>query len=76
MIEDNVCNKIQERKAIGFKKYKKTMERDDLTELEWLNHYQQELMDAANYCEKLIQIKEKEMKSWIYRVYVWLREMV
>jgi len=75
-IEDNVCKKIQDRKKEGIKKYGKTMERDDLTELEWLNHYQQELMDAANYVEKLIQLKEQEMKTILYRVYIWLLKII
>ena len=75
-IEDNVCKKIQDRKKEGIKKYGKTMERDDLIELEWLNHYQQELMDAANYVEKLIQLKEQEMKTILYRVYIWLLKII
>lgn len=53
-IEDQVCQKIQERAKIGEKKYSVTMEREDLTTEEWLIHLQEELMDATNYIQKLI----------------------
>ena len=37
-IEDEVCKKIMERAEIGKNKYGTTMERDDLSILEWLDH--------------------------------------
>jgi hypothetical protein len=55
-IEEAVINKIRERAEIGKKKYGTTMERTDLTTLNWLKLHQEELMDAAIYCEKLIQL--------------------
>ena len=36
-----------------------TLEREDLTTLDWLIHAQEEAMDLANYLEVLIQ-KEKQ----------------
>lgn len=54
-IEDSVCKKILDRAEIGKKKYSVTMEREDLTDLEWLKHFQEELMDACVYAEKIIQ---------------------
>jgi len=54
-IEDEVCEKIQQRAAVGKKKYGVTMERGDLNLLEWLQHLQEELMDATNYVEALLQ---------------------
>jgi hypothetical protein len=62
-IEDKVCEKIQRRAEFGLKKYGVTLERDDLTELEWLVHAQEEAMDLANYLEVLIQKKRKELYS-------------
>lgn len=56
-ITESVCSKIQSREALGISKYGKTMERDDLTELQWLQHAQEEAMDLAVYLEKLIQEK-------------------
>lgn len=59
-IENKVCIKILDRAEIGKAKYKTTMDRNDLTELEWLVHAQEEAMDLAIYLEKLIQIKTNE----------------
>jgi len=44
------------RAEVGKKKYNTTMDRTDLTELEWLIHAQEEAMDLAIYLEKLIQL--------------------
>ena len=64
-IENKVCIKILNRAAIGKEKYKTTMDRNDLTELEWLVHAQEEAMDLAIYLEKLIQIKKNERTNSI-----------
>lgn len=56
-IEDTVCEKIQRRAEFGLKKYGVTLERDDLTELDWLIHAQEEAMDLCGYLEVLIQKK-------------------
>tara|TARA_R100000329_G_scaffold71180_1_gene62087 strand:- start:9 stop:200 length:192 start_codon:yes stop_codon:yes gene_type:complete len=53
-IEDKVCEKIQARAELGQKKYGTTMDRNDLTLIEWLTHLQEELMDACVYVEKLM----------------------
>ena len=58
-IEESVCYKILKRSEEGRKKYVVTMERDDLTELQWLTHAQEEAMDLAVYLEKLITEKTK-----------------
>lgn len=50
-----VRDKFKQRAARGFGKYGVTMDRDDLTELEWLEHAQSEMLDGAAYIEKLIQ---------------------
>lgn len=55
LYEDNVCDKIQQRADVGKRKYGVTMERDDLSTIEWLVHLQEELMDAAVYVERLIK---------------------
>ena len=54
-IEDNVIIKIAKRTMAGLNKYGTTMERTDLNFLEWLQHLQEELMDAAVYVERLMQ---------------------
>jgi hypothetical protein len=53
-IEDQVCQKLQERAEIGLKKYNTTMEREDLSAEEWLVHLQEELMDATVYIQKIL----------------------
>jgi len=59
-IEDEVCAKIMMRAEIGKRKYGVTMERDDLTLVEWMRHLSEELMDALVYIEKQIQMLERE----------------
>tara|TARA_R100001163_G_scaffold1471_1_gene2420 strand:- start:785 stop:1015 length:231 start_codon:yes stop_codon:yes gene_type:complete len=54
-IEEQVCFKILKRSEVGKKKYGTTMERGDLTKLQWLKHAQEEAMDLAVYLEKIIQ---------------------
>ena len=59
LYEDNVCDKILQRADVGKRKYGVTMERKDLSTIEWLVHLQEELMDAAVYVERLIKEFEK-----------------
>jgi hypothetical protein len=57
MVDDKIVNqvvqKFEKRSIIGFLKYGTNLERDDLKFLEWINHLQDELMDASLYLEKL-----------------------
>jgi hypothetical protein len=48
-----VLAKYYERSEIGIEKYGRTLDRDDLSFLDWLTHLQEELMDATLYIEKL-----------------------
>ncbi len=54
-----VLVKYYERSQLGIKKYGRTLDRDDLNLIDWLNHLQEELMDATLYIEKL----KSEVKS-------------
>ena len=54
-IVESVIDQFRTRAEEGKRKYGTTMERNDLTLLEWLQHLQEELMDAAVYVEKLKQ---------------------
>ena len=51
--EEKVIEKIRQRAKVGLKKYGVTMEREDLTNIEWLTHLQEELLDGAVYIERL-----------------------
>ena len=52
-ITEAVVAQLRTRAEKGKEKYGTTMERDDLTLMQWLQHLQEELMDAAVYVEKL-----------------------
>ena len=52
-ITEAVVAQLRTRAEKGKLKYGTTMERDDLTLMQWLQHLQEELMDAAVYVEKL-----------------------
>jgi ATP-dependent Clp protease adapter protein ClpS len=52
-IEDKVIDQIRQRAKEGKNKYGVTMERDDLTLKEWVQHAQEEAMDLAVYLEKI-----------------------
>ena len=51
----NVIKKFEQRADLGFKKYGVTLERTDLSTLDWINHAQDELMDGILYLERLKQ---------------------
>ena len=57
-IVKGVISSFKQRSNIGIKKYNKTLDRDDLSTIQWLQHLQEELMDATLYIEKL----KKEIK--------------
>jgi hypothetical protein len=57
-ITQRVCEKLESRAAIGQKKYGVTMERTDLSQLEWIRHAQEVAMDLAIYLEKLMEMEE------------------
>ena len=47
-----VVQKFVGRSKVGFKKYKISLMEDNSNLDEWLNHLQEELMDAVNYLER------------------------
>ena len=50
---ENVVKQLRDREEEGLRKYGVNTERTDLTSLEWLQHLQEELMDASVYIERL-----------------------
>lgn len=61
-IVQRVIDRFKKRSERGLEKYGTTLERNDLTHLEWLQHLQEELMDATLYIEKL-KDEEKNKQS-------------
>jgi len=53
-----VMNKYYERSQRGILKYGTNLDRTDIDLLGWINHLQEELMDATLYLEKI----KKEVK--------------
>lgn len=58
---NSVINKFKNRSEIGLLKYGTTLDRKDLSLLDWINHLQEELMDATLYCEKLKEITKNKL---------------
>ena len=56
---EKVITQLRDREEEGLRKYGVNTERKDLSTLEWLQHLQEELMDASVYIEKL----KNEMKN-------------
>jgi hypothetical protein len=48
-----VVNKFVDRSDVGFAKYGKTLRNDQSDVFVWLNHLQEELMDATLYLQRL-----------------------
>ena len=62
---ENVVKQLRDREEEGLLKYGVSTERTDLSTLEWLQHLQEELMDASVYIEKLKnELKEKQKKDF------------
>lgn len=49
----SVVNKFVDRSDVGFEKYGKTLRDDQSDVFVWLNHLQEELMDATLYLQRL-----------------------
>jgi hypothetical protein len=52
-VVENVIERYRDRSAVGIKKYGTTLQRNNLSTLEWVNHAQEEAMDFVLYLEKL-----------------------
>ena len=55
-----VVDKFVSRSDVGFKKYGVTLEQDQSKMFEWLNHLQEELMDAVLYIQKAKEVLSNE----------------
>ena len=52
-ILESLIDKYKQRSELGIKKYNTTLDRTDLTLLDWINHAQDEAMDLSLYLEKI-----------------------
>jgi len=59
-IVNSVVNRFKERSEVGITKYGTTLDRKDLSTLEWMIHFREELMDGLLYLERVIKDTQKE----------------
>lgn len=59
-IVTSIIEKFKQRSYIGQKKYGTDLDRNDLTDDQWLIHLQEEMMDAILYIQKYINQKKKD----------------
>lgn len=68
-IEDRIVLRVlarfNERSQVGIKKYNTTLERTDLSTLEWLTHAQEEAMDFCLYLERLKDEYKSESNAFM-----------
>ena len=54
----NIIDDLLAREEKGIKEYGTTMDRTDLSEIDWLQHAYEESLDLSIYLKKLIKIKK------------------
>lgn len=59
---DSVKQDLESRELRGLDKYGTTVDRDDLNELDWLQHAYEEALDLAVYLKRTIQLKKQSEK--------------
>jgi hypothetical protein len=60
-VVNSIISQFAERSRVGYKKYGTTLDRTDLSLLDWVQHAQEEMMDGILYLEKIKKtIKERD----------------
>lgn len=60
-VVERVVDKFVSRSDIGYKKYGVTLQEDPSKMHEWLNHLQEELMDAVLYLQKAKEVYSEDL---------------
>ena len=50
---ERLCSLLHERHEVGLKKYGVTLDRDDITREQWIQHAIEEMLDGAGYLMRL-----------------------
>ena len=66
-VVERVVDKFVSRSDIGFAKYGVTLNDDKSNLFAWINHLQEELMDAVLYMQKLKESSTEEMQEALLR---------
>ena len=68
-ITERIINLIETRADKGFQTYGVTMDRDDLTPSEWMQHAIEEALDLAIYLMKLkSEIEDLKYEEWHFKM--------
>lgn len=62
-VVERVVDKFVSRSDVGFAKYGVTLEDDKSNIFQWVNHLQEELMDAVLYLQKLKETTTEELQE-------------
>ena len=66
-VVERVVDKFISRSDVGYKKYGVTLEQDQSKIFEWLNHLQEELMDAVLYLQKAKEVYSEDLMDAVIR---------
>ena len=66
-VVERVVDKFVSRSDVGFAKYGITLNDDKSNLFAWINHLQEELMDAVLYMQKLKESSTEEMQEALLR---------
>jgi hypothetical protein len=66
-VVERVVDKFVSRSDVGFAKYGVTLEDDKSNLFAWVNHLQEELMDAVLYLQKLKETTTEELQEAILK---------
>lgn len=62
-VVERVVDKFVSRSDVGYKKYGVTLDEDKSNIFQWINHLQEELMDAVLYLQKLKEESTVELQE-------------
>ena len=68
-VVERVVDKFISRSDVGFAKYKVTLNEDPSNIFAWINHMQEELMDATLYLQKLKESTTAELQEALLKSY-------
>ena len=68
-VVERVVDKFISRSDVGFKKYGITLDNDPSDIFAWINHLQEELMDATLYLQKLKETTSVELQESLLKKY-------
>ena len=68
-VVERVVDKFISRSDVGYEKYKVTLNDDPSNIFAWINHMQEELMDATLYLQKLKESTTTELQEALLKSY-------